>query len=116
MGVELRALYSSELGKPQLPEEPECCAVLMYADVGRTGKAATEASVTFNFTVITPSFLVKHPETRWAHSYLLVEAFSWNEVERMVYRLVSSVSADSWEKAAAQLSRYMICEFDNYQR
>ncbi len=41
--------------------------------------------------------------------------FSWSEVERMVQRLVSSVSAGTWEEAANSLCNYMEWEFENYQ-
>ncbi len=112
MRIELKGIYSPDLNSPHTPDDPECCAVFMNADVGILG---SEGADIFGFTVVTPAFLVKNPETHWGRGYLLVQEFSWREVERMVSRLVSSVSAESWEDAAKQLSRFMDWEFDNYQ-
>ncbi|QLC74118.1 hypothetical protein LPB260_25820 [Pseudomonas sp. LPB0260] len=111
MRIELKKIYSLEYGKPNIPEEPDCCAILMHADIGTMGH---EGADYFTFTVITPKFLEKWPETRWGRSYLLMPEFSWPEVERMVSGLVSAISADSWENAANQLCKYMEWEFENY--
>ena len=113
MRIELKALYSSDLEKPKLPDDPTCCMVGMCADIGTLGGAGAD---TFSFVVVTPAWLVAHPETRWAAGYLLMEEFSWAEVERMVGRLVSSTSAATWEEAAKSLGRFMQWEFENYQR
>ncbi|MFN0318406.1 MAG: Imm8 family immunity protein [Burkholderiales bacterium] len=112
MRIELKGIFSPELNAPHTLDDPECCAVFMYADIGTQGEPGAD---TFNFTVITPAFLAKNPEVRWGHGYLLMPAFSWREVERMVSRLVSGVSVENWEDAAKQLTRYMEWEFDNYQ-
>ena len=113
MQIELRGkIYSHELNEPELPEEPHCCCVMMYADIGPKG---SEGADNFHFSVVTPNFLALHPETRWGTGYLLVPEFSWPAVERMVQRMVSSTSAPTWQEAAQKLCRYMSWEFDNYQ-
>ena len=112
MRIELKGIYSLELDKPHLPVEPDCCAVLMQAYIGM---ADSEGYDRFNFTILTPLFLIKYPEVRWGRGYLLMPKFSWSEAERMVNRLVSSVSSESWEGAASQLCQYIEWEFDNYQ-
>ncbi|MBK9495173.1 MAG: hypothetical protein IPO08_11700 [Xanthomonadales bacterium] len=112
MRIELKGIFSPEYNKPEIPHEPDCCAVLMHADVGIAGR---EGADNFTFTVVTPKFLAKWPETRWGRGYLLMPEFSWQEAERMVSRLVSSVSAETWEQAAGQLCQFMEWEFENYQ-
>src|SRR5689334_15003332 len=104
MRIELKGIYSPEYNEPHTPDEPDCCAVLMYAGIGAAGHEGADC---FNFTVVTPKFLAKWPETRWGRGFLLMPEFSWPETERMVSRLVSSVSAESWEGAVGQLSQYM---------
>ena len=112
MRIELKALYSGDINKPQLPDDPTRCMTAMYADIGIQGE---DGSDTFGFVVVTPLWLVAHPETQWARGYLLLNEFSWAEIERMVGRLVSSVSATKWEEAAKSLGRFMDWEFENYQ-
>ena len=62
MLLELKGIFSPEFNEPHTPDDPECCAVFMCADIGPKGSPGAEQ---FNFTVITPAFLAKNPETRW---------------------------------------------------
>ena len=113
MNIELRGgLYSEEINAPEMPSDPTCCCVSMCADIGPKGSGGADV---FRFTVVTPSFLALHPETRWGTGYLLVSEFSWPTIERMVHRLVSGTNAQTWAEAAQKLCRYMDWEFDNYQ-
>lgn len=112
MHLEVKSIFSVELGKGEEPVSPNCCCVKISADIGVRGK---EAADQFNFYAITPEFLVIHPEARWGRGYLLLPEFSWNEVERMLERLISSISANSWDDAAMKLCNYLEWEFENYQ-
>ncbi len=112
MHLEIKELFSTEFNEPETPNDPECCSVYMYADIGEKGIKGADQ---FNFRVVTPKFLVAHPEIRWGKGYLLMPEFSWQETERMLERLVSSISADSWEDAAKKLCNYLEWEFENYQ-
>lgn len=110
--IETKELFSPEIDKPDLPTEPDCCSVHMYADIGIKGK---EGADHFYFRVITPKFLLEHPEVRWGKGYLLMPEFSWSETERMINRLVLSITANTWDEAARKLSAYIDWEYDNYQ-
>ena len=112
MQIELKGLYSPDLEKPHIPDDPVCCAVFMQASIGAIDSKGAD---TFNFTVVTPSYLLAHQETRWSSGLLMVSEFSWLEVERMIARLVSSVSAKTWDEAAKSLGRFLEWEFENYQ-
>jgi hypothetical protein len=112
MVLELRGIDAWGLRNPETPDDPECCCVLMSAHIGAKGSKGSDK---FDFTVVTPKYLLECPETRWTRGDLFMPEFSWREVERMVGRLVSSISATSWEEAANKLSKYLIWEFENYQ-
>ncbi len=112
--LDLKTLFSIELERPDLPADPACCAVLMHVDIGLANQSGANE---FTFQVITPGFLIKNPEVRWGRGYLLMSAFSWSEVERMLDTLLKRISAssDSWEQATAQLCQHMEWEFENYK-
>lgn len=112
MRIELKGIFSTELNEPEIPDDPGCCAVNMFADIGIKD---SEGADQFNFLVVTPRFLVAHPEIRWGRGYLLMPEFSWLETHRMIERHVSSISVSSWEEAAKALCHYMEWEFENYQ-
>jgi Immunity protein 8 len=112
MRLQIKQFFSAELDKPNTPDDPECCYVHMYVDIGQKGAKGTNQ---FSFSVVTTKFLVENPETRWGKGYLLMAEFSWQEIERMLERLVSSISADSFEDAAKKLGNYLEWEFENYQ-
>jgi hypothetical protein len=109
--VELKGVFSPELNDPEVPEDPSCCCIYMSADIGEAGR---EAADQFNFYVVTPRFLMEHPEVRWGRGYLLVPEFSWSVVERMLARLTSSVRAESWEGAVRELCKFVEWEFEGY--
>jgi hypothetical protein len=112
MQIELKKLFSIELNKPETPDDSECCAILMHADIGLKGSDGADQ---FNFHVVTPKFLIAHHEIRWGRGYLLMPEFSWYETGRVLERLISSISANSWEDATKELSKYLDWEFENYQ-
>ena len=109
--VRLKGMYSPDLNRPEMPDDPECCAVLMIAEIGSgEGPAADQ----FSFHAVTAKFLVLNPESRWGNGYLLLAEFSWTEIERMLQRLVSGVKASSWPDAAEQLGKYLDWEYEGY--
>jgi hypothetical protein len=112
MRIELKRLFSTEITPPEIPEDPTCCSVLIYADIGEAGK---ESADQFNFLIVTPLFLLAHPDVQWGKGYLLMPEFSWAEIENRVQQLVSSISADSWDEATNKLSKYLEWEFEDYQ-
>jgi hypothetical protein len=97
MLLQLKGVFSPHLNEPNLPDDPECCFVLMFADIGQRGSAGADQ---FNFHVVTPRYLSENPEVRWGRAYLLMPAFSWSEVTRMLERLVANTNAQDWRGAA----------------
>ncbi len=112
MRIELKRIFSTQLNTSEIPEDPICCSVLIYADIGEVGK---ESGDQFHFLIITPQFLLTYPEVRWGKGYLLMPEFSWVDIENRVRQLVSSISVDTWDDAANKLSKYLEWEFEEYQ-
>jgi Immunity protein 8 len=111
MKAELKGLISPDLRKPLTPEDPMNCSVLIEANIGQKGSDGSEI---FNFVVVTPQWLVANSEVRWGKGYLLLPEFSWQEIERMIGRLITSASGESWQEIAIKLSKYMDWEFEGY--
>ena len=112
MKAELKGLVSPDLTKPHTPDDPGNCAVLMEAELGPKGQEGAEI---FTFVVVTPKWLEANVECRWGRGYLLVPEFSWHELERMLGRLVSATSGESWDEIANSLSKFMDWEFERYE-
>ena len=113
LSVEVKSIHSPDLNRGELPTEADNCAVLIEAEIGEKGKDGKEI---FSFTVVTPKFLAKDSEARWGRGYLVMEEFSWATVERMLSRLLQHVRKDSWSEVAAELSKELHWEFENYQQ
>ncbi|WP_020393842.1 Imm8 family immunity protein [Thiolinea disciformis] len=111
MHLEVKKIFSTELRELALPEDPACCAVTVFVDIGLKHSEGAEQ---FHVLVVTPQFLIQHPATFWGKGCLLIPEFSWREVIRMIERLVSSISVCSWDEAVKVLCNYMEWEFENY--
>ncbi len=111
MKAELKGLISPDLTIRSSPEDPKNCSVLIEANIGPKG---SEGSEIFNFVVVTPQWLEANSEVRWGKGYLLLPEFTWQAVERMLERLITSASGESWQEIAIKLSRYMDWEYEGY--
>jgi hypothetical protein len=107
----LVSLDSSDLSLGDLPTDPGNCCVVINAAIGPKGAPGAE---NFAFSVMTHRYVAEHRETRWGRGLLLVDTFSWSEVERMVDRLLAHASAATWHEVAAKLNHELLWEFDNY--
>ena len=97
MHIKLKELSCIDLSEDQLPDDPECCNIPMDAFIGLNDEPGADK---FSFSVVTPNWLLENPEVRWGNGYLIVHAFTWQETRRMLKRLISHVSATTWEEAA----------------
>ena len=107
----LVSLDSPDLRADALPLDPENCCVVLNAAIGPKGSPGAE---NLAFTVVTPRYLEGHGEARWGRGLLVVDAFSWPGVTRMVERLLAHASGETWGEVAAKLNRELLWEFDNY--
>ena len=99
---------------PTLPEDLTNCAVSFDINVGPIN---TDRSDIFYFTVMTPAYLknaLDKEKLIFGKSLILVNAFSWEEVQNRLDKLVKSLS-DENEDALLKLSRYGQWEFEDYR-
>ena len=107
----LKGLSSPDLNEPSLPEDPSDCAVLIEAEIGSNGQGAD----IFSFTVITPTHLMRERDAHWGRGQLIVSEFTWEGVRSAVTKLLSHASRETWEMVAAELSKELRWEYENYR-
>ena len=87
----------------ELPKDPACACVMVYADVGIAGKVGAD---TFYFSVCTRKWLERELERKsvvFGHGRVIVEVFDWEVVTEAIEGLVRGIEATTWEKAIAKL-------------
>jgi hypothetical protein len=109
---ELRSLDSPDLERPQLPADPDDCAVAFEATIGPSGSPGAEI---FAFTVVTPTSLARETRFRWGRGLLIVPRFSWEAVDLALARLLAHAARQSWVEVAQTLNQNLHWEFDNYR-
>ena len=112
MKPEIKSLFSTDLNKGELPDNPSDCSVLVEANIGAE---AEEGSEIFSFYVVTASFLEKASKPRWGRGYLVVDFFSWDVVEVSINKLLRHCNGNNWDEISAKLSKELYWEFDNYK-
>lgn len=110
-------LYSPDLnlGPPQLPEDPEDCWIVMYADLGLERE---EGADTFTFYVCTPRRLnvfVSEHGYELGRGLIIVKEFDWSTVRVAIDRICMACAGPSWEEIVDKLSRYGIWDYEDYQ-
>jgi hypothetical protein len=110
VGAHLHSITSSDLAASELPPDPTNCRVVMNASIGPRGAPGAE---NFAFSVVTPAWLATHCG-QWGRGLLVLDEFSWTEVERMVQRLIAHASRPSWREVAEALNHELLWEFDKY--
>ena len=107
----VKVLTSPDLARPAVPLDPEDCSVLCEAHIGDKGGQGAER---FQFVVVTPRYLLREGGVTWGRGYLIVDEFSWAAVDRSLERLCLHAWRPSWTESAAELSKELHWEFENY--
>ena len=81
--------------------------------MGPRGEVGSEV---FDVTVATPSALRHMPLPRWGHGLLLVQEFSWLQIDRSLERVLAQSQREAWAEVTAALRGYLHWEFESYQR
>jgi hypothetical protein len=105
----LVSLACESLAHGQVPLDPADCELTFTALIGTDGVRGDS----FQFVVVTPSALARSQYTGWCKDYLIVQEFSWEQVENYVANLLASVRGESWDDIAEQLHQFMDWEFYN---
>ncbi|HPF75010.1 MAG TPA: Imm8 family immunity protein [Xanthomonadaceae bacterium] len=112
MLLELKSLSSPDLSNGEIPDDPKCCSVAIYAEIGPKGEAGAER---FGFDVVTTDYLATNPVALWGKGCMILPEFSWDQIERLLARQIAQTTGSSWADAAMSLSRYMNWEFEDYR-
>ncbi|MBD9470669.1 hypothetical protein IB230_16550 [Pseudoxanthomonas sp. PXM01] len=109
----LLSLSSSDLAAGELPPDPAHCLVPMLATIGPSSGTVGDG---FSFTVVTPSALAESGRFGWGRGTLIIDSFSWSQVEHSVNRLLAHASRPSWQDVAQVLNHELLWEFDGYRQ
>jgi hypothetical protein len=112
MRPKLRRLHSPDVQEPTLPADPGHCVVLIQAMVGPDDGPGEES---FDFCVVTPSYLQEQHVPRWGRGLLIVESFDWTVVRNAVEKRIADVSGDTWQQIGSELNKEFVWEFDTYR-
>lgn len=109
---EIKSISCDDLAYGEQPSDSEDCSVSFVAMIGLKGQKGADV---FYFDVVTPKYLMRTTETRWGRGCLIVDTFSWSVVEMAVQKLISHCTKQTWQEVAAELSKELHWEFENYQ-
>jgi len=108
----LLSYSSTDLDVGALPPNPQHCLVPVMVTIG---SACSAGGDNFSFVVATPSALAESSAFGWGRGILIVESFTWEDVERSLNRLLAHAARDTWEEVAQALNKELLWEFDGYQ-
>lgn len=92
----LVSLTCENLARGELPLDPTDCELTFTASIGTDGMRGDN----FQFTVVTPSALARSQCIGWCKDCLMVQDFSWAQVDNYVANLLASVRGESWDDVA----------------
>ncbi len=110
--LEVKGFFSPDLEYGREPDEPDNCSLRVEVDIGVKGG---EGADVFSFIVTTPKALLNYTGYQWGRGWLLLEYFSWSQVEEIVEELCADMSGVSWEQIARELNKWLHWEYDNYR-
>ena len=109
---EVKTLYSPDLDRDKLPDDVEECSVFCEAEIGIKGK---EGADIFHFTAVTPKFLWGQKGAQWGKGSLIIDTFSWEQVEAALEKLLSHCSGRDWAEVTDKLTKVLDWEYENYK-
>ena len=107
----LISLSSTDLAAGGLPADGLRCFISMNATIGPNVSAGDN----FSFVVATPRALAETSTFGWGRGLLIVEEFSWADIERSVNRLLAHSARSTWQEVAHSLNKELLWEFDGHQ-
>ena len=109
---EVKGFFSPDLEYGREPDEPDNYFLLIEVDIGIKGQ---EDADVFSFVAVTPKALLNETGYRWGRGWLILETFSWSQIEEAVHKLCADTSGVSWEQIARELNVWLYWEYDNYK-
>ncbi len=109
----LLALSSDDFDAQSLPEDVTHCNVSITAKIGPSD---CDGGDYFHFSAVTPSAFAESHIFGWGRGILIIESFSWANIERAVHRLLAHAARETWQEVALVLNKELLWEFDNCQK
>jgi len=107
----LIALSSDDFDAGVLPDDLKHCMVSIVATIGPSSGNGGDH---FHFVAATPSALAESRKFGWGRGILIIESFSWADIERSILRLLAHAARETWQEAALALNKDLLWEFDGY--
>jgi hypothetical protein len=108
----LLSLSSDDFDANASPDDVTHCCVSIVAKIGPSD---SEGSDYFYFSAATPSALAESRTFGWGRGILIIESFSWVNVEKSVQRLLAQAARETWQEVALVLNRELLWEFDGHR-
>src|SRR5262249_12169555 len=108
----LTSISSADIAPGEMPSDPRNCELAFQVQIA---PPESDGGDTFSFTVVTAERVGLLGLPRWGRGLLIVEEFSWDQIERMLSRLIARASRETWVEVAAELSKELKWEFDGYR-
>lgn len=100
-------------GESEKPDfNPRLCSVRVSVDIGVHDEDWVNY---FYIQVVTPEYLSSCGKSMWGRSLLVIQIFTWDEVERMIEEFVTGISTESWDDAVKILTRYLDWEYEGME-
>jgi hypothetical protein len=69
----------------------------------------------FDFEVVTPTYLREQSRPRWGRGLLILDSFDWASVRAFLGERLSTAARETWSEVGQELNKELIWEFDNYR-
>ena len=107
MDLEIKDIYSDDLGRDELPEDLYNFNIPLRVEIGEKGKEGAEV---FHFVAASPLGLqdeVAEREFKLLRGYILMVKFDWRVVHRAVENVINHArSRNSWAEVVEFFNRY----------
>ena len=111
--AELKSLMCSDFDmRTYVPETSDTFAFWVEMEIGPVGE---ESSDLFQVLVCTPRWLEKEVHkwgAQWSRSKLIINSYSFNELESFVSRAIGSIEGRDWKELVSKLRLLADWEFD----
>jgi hypothetical protein len=104
--AEVKAVFSPDLDRDELPDDPENASVYIVADIGIEGEVGADM---FTFYAQTRGCPV-------VKGSLCLDRFDWDTVENEIRRIASEAKGyQCWEDIARHIGKYGLWEYEGME-
>ena len=107
MNLEIKDIYSDDLGSDELPEDLYDFHIPLRVEIGERGKEGVDV---FHFVAASPLGLqgeVAEREFKLLRGYILMVRFDWSVIHRAIVNIVNHArSRKNWDEIVEFFNRY----------